>query len=184
MTVIGYARVSTKDQDLDGQVDQLTAAGSDRVYREHVSGIARSRPELVKALDYLRAGDTLAVTRLDRLGRSVKELHQISEQLHDCEVALVVLSQGIDTSTPGGRLFFTMLAAIAEFEHDLVVERTKDGLAAARARGRRGGRRPRLSAVQSKQVQTMYDSRDYTVQQIADAFKVSRQTVYRTITTR
>jgi DNA invertase Pin-like site-specific DNA recombinase len=130
-------------------------------------------------LTYLRAGDTLIITKLDRLGRSVKNLKAITDELAHRDVALRVLSQGIDTSTPGGRLFFHLLAAIAEFEHDLIVERTHDGLAAARARGRKGGRKPKMTPTRITQARAMYDAGELTVQQIADTLGVSRPTIYR-----
>ncbi len=123
----------------EAQTDALAAAGCDKTFTEHASGTLARRPALDEALSYLRAGDTLVVTKLDRLGRSVRNLKQIADDLQARQVGLRAVSQGIDTTTPGGRLFFHMLAAIAEFEHDLIVERTHDGLAAARARGRRAG---------------------------------------------
>ncbi len=146
VAVVGYARVSTRDQHPEAQTDALAAAGCDKRFTEHASGTLARRPALDEALSYLRAGDTLVVTKLDRLGRSVRNLKQIADDLQARQVGLRAVSQGIDTTTPGGRLFFHMLAAIAEFEHDLIVERTHDGLAAARARGRKGG--PRANTVQ------------------------------------
>jgi DNA invertase Pin-like site-specific DNA recombinase len=134
---------------------------------------------LEETLRYLREGDTLVVTKLDRLGRSVRNLKQVSDGLQARGVALRALSQGIDTTTSGGRLFFHMLAAIAEFEHDLIVERTRDGLAAARARGRNGGPKPKMTATRVKQARAMYDAGNYTVQEIADTFGVTRPTIYR-----
>jgi DNA invertase Pin-like site-specific DNA recombinase len=119
------------------------------------------------------------VTKLDRLGRSVRNLKQIADDLHARHVGLRALSQGIDTTTPGGRLFFHMLAAIAEFEHDLIVERTLDGLAAARARGRMGGPKFKMTPNKIAQARSMYDDGKHTVQQIADTFGVSRPTIYR-----
>ena len=139
MATIGYARVSTRDQNPDGQTDALEAAGCDKIFVEHASGTLAKRPALTEALGYLRESDSLVVTKLDRLGRSVRNLKQVADELQQRGVGLKALSQGIDTTTPGGRLFFHMLAAIAEFEHDLIVERARDGLAAARARGRKGG---------------------------------------------
>ena len=137
------------------------------------------RPALSEALRYLRSGDTLVVAKLDRLGRSVKNLKEISDELQNRGIGLKALSQGIDTTTPGGRLFFHMLAAIAEFEHDLIVERTQDGLAAARARGRKGGRRPKMTDNRINQARAMYEAHGHTVQEIAETFGVSRATIYR-----
>ena len=149
------------------------------MFVEHASGVLAKRPALDDALDYLRAGDTLVVTKLDRLGRSVRNLKEVVESLQQRDIGLKALSQGIDTTTPGGRLFFHMLAAIAEFEHDLIVERTQDGLAAARALGRKGGVRFKMTATKARQARAMYDEKSYTVQQIAETFGVSRGTIYR-----
>ena len=179
MASIGYARVSTREQNPDGQTDLLAAAGCEKVFVEHASGVLAKRPALDDALDYLRSGDTLVVTKLDRLGRSVRNLKEVVESLQQRGIGLKALSQGIDTTTPGGRLFFHMLAAIAEFEHDLIVERTQDGLAAARARGRKGGGRFKMTATKARQARAMYDEKSYTVQQIAERFGVSRGTIYR-----
>lgn len=180
MTLIGYARVSTNDQNPDAQEDALLAHGCDKVFTDKASGILADRPALGTMLGYLRPGDTLVVTKLDRLGRSVKHLTELAEQLRDRDIGLIALSQGIDTTTPGGRLFFHMLAAIAEFEHDLVVERTKDGLAAARARGRKGGPKAKVSPLMAEQIRLMYRTKKgATVQDVADAFGISRATVYR-----
>ncbi|MBS3182399.1 recombinase family protein [Leucobacter manosquensis] len=179
MALIGYVRVSTRDQNPDAQTDMLSAAGCEELFVDHASGKLAKRPALTEALRYLRNGDTLVVTKLDRLGRSVKNLKEISDGLQNRGIGLKALSQGIDTTTPGGRLFFHMLAAIAEFEHDLIVERTQDGLAAARARGRKGGRRPKMTDNRIKQARAMYDAGDHTVQEVADTFGVSRATIYR-----
>ncbi|WP_394253552.1 recombinase family protein [Arthrobacter pityocampae] len=179
MAAVGYARVSTRDQNLDGQTDALKEAGCEKVFIEHASGVLAKRPALDDALEYLRAGDTLVVTKLDRLGRSVRNLKEVADGLQRRGIGLKALSQGIDTTTPGGRLFFHMLAAIAEFEHDLIVERTKDGLAAARARGRTGGGRVKLTPNRARQARAMYEEKTYTVQQIAETFGVSRGTIYR-----
>jgi DNA invertase Pin-like site-specific DNA recombinase len=179
MASVGYSRVSTREQNLDAQTDALEAAACEKVFVEHASGVLAKRPALDDALDYLRDGDTLVVTKLDRLGRSVRNLKEVADGLERRGVGLKALSQGIDTTTPGGRLFFHMLAAIAEFEHDLIVERTKDGLAAARARGRKGGGRSKMTATKARQARAMYDEKTYTVKQIAETFGVSRGTIYR-----
>ncbi|HXZ74010.1 MAG TPA: recombinase family protein [Streptosporangiaceae bacterium] len=182
MPLIGYARVSTSDQHSHAQTDALHAAGCQKVFTDKASGTLAHRPQLDQALSYLRAGDTLVITKLDRLGRSVRNLKQVADDLNSRGVGLLALHQGIDTTTPGGRLFFHMLAAIAEFEHDLIVERTHDGLAAARTRGRHGGRKAKMTPTRVEQARQMYDSRRYTVQQIADAFGVTRPTIYRHLT--
>jgi DNA invertase Pin-like site-specific DNA recombinase len=183
---VGYGRVSTRDQNPDGQRDALLAAGCDEILIDKASGKLASRPQLDKALLIAaRAGDQLVITKLDRLGRSLEHLIALSTQLQTRRVDLVVLDQGIDTSTAVGRMFFQILGAISEFEHALMSERTRDGLAAARARGRTGGQKPRLTARQAKIAQEMYDElgddgrRAHTVQQIADEFGVTRPTIYR-----
>jgi len=177
--LIGYARVSTRDQHPEAQTDALSAAGCEKVFVGHASGTLAQRTALEQALGYLRAGDTLVITKLDRLGRSVRNLKALADELQTRQVGLRALSQGIDTTTPGGRLFFHMLAAIAEFEHDLIVERTVDGLAAARARGRGGGPKFKMTPTRIAQARSMYDAGQHTVQQIADTFGVSRPTIYR-----
>lgn len=179
MAMIGYARVSTRDQHPEAQHDALRAAGCERVFTEHASGTLARRPALDDALAFLRPGDTLVITKLDRLGRSVANLKALSDDLQSRGVDLKAFAQGIDTTTPGGRLFFHMLAAIAEFEHDLILERTHDGLAAARARGRKGGRRPTMTRTRVAQARAMYDTREHTVQTIAETFGVTRATIYR-----
>jgi DNA invertase Pin-like site-specific DNA recombinase len=183
---IGYGRVSTRDQHPQAQHDALTAAGCEQIFTDKASGKLASRPELDKALlSASRAGDQLVVTKLDRLGRSLEHLIQLSRELERRGVDLVVLDQGIDTSTALGRMFFHILGAIAEFEHALMSERTRDGLAAARARGRTGGQKPKLGPRQVALARQMYDERDgggrrrYTVAQIAAEFGVTRPTIYR-----
>jgi DNA invertase Pin-like site-specific DNA recombinase len=179
--LIGYARVSTLDQNPEGQFDQLEAAGVDRryVFVDRVSGTLASRPEFDTAMKTIREGDVLVCTKLDRLARSVKHLVQIAEDLKKVGAHLRVLDQAIDTSTATGRMLFHMLAAIAEFEHELVVERTHAGLAAARARGRKGGRRPKMTPQKLATARQMYDSKQHTMAVIADTVGVSRATLYR-----
>jgi DNA invertase Pin-like site-specific DNA recombinase len=183
---IGYGRVSTRDQHPESQRDALDAAGCDEVFIDKASGKLARRPELDKALlSANRKGDQLVVTKLDRLGRSLEHLIELSKDLQKRGVDLVVLDQGIDTSTALGRMFFHILGAIAEFEHALMSERTMDGLAAARARGRTGGQKPKLGPRQVKLAWQMYDEknedgkRKFTVQQIANEFGVTRPTIYR-----
>ena len=147
---IGYGRVSTRDQNPDAQHDALTAAGCEQIFTDKASGTLGRRPELDKALLVAcRRGDQLVITKLDRLGRSLEHLIQLSRELERSGVDLVVLDQGIDTSTAVGRMFFHILGAIAEFEHALMSERTLDGLAAARARGNTGGQKPKLTPRQA-----------------------------------
>jgi len=181
MGTIGYARVSTAEQNADGQHDALTAAGCDRTFTEIASGKLARRPQLDAALDYARPGDVLVVTKLDRLGRSVAHLVELAADLGRRGLDLRVLHQGIDTTTPGGRLTFHILASIAEFERDLISERTREGLAAARARGRKGGRRPVLSAAKVEHARKLRDGGEHTKTQIADLVGCSRATLYRVL---
>jgi len=183
---IGYGRVSTRDQHPEAQHDALTAAGCEQVFLDRASGKLARRPELDNALLCAnRDGDQLVITKLDRLGRSLEHLIDLSNDLQGRGVDLVVLDQGIDTSTAVGRMFFQILGAIAEFEHALMSERTMDGLAAARARGRTGGQKPKLGPRQVKLARQMYEEagpdgkRKHTVAQIAAEFGVTRPTIYR-----
>lgn len=184
---IGYARVSTREQHPEAQADALDVAGCDRVFVDKITGKLAKRPELDKALMVLREGDQLVITKLDRLGRSLANLIELSKWLDEHGVDLIVLHQGIDTSTTIGRMFFHILGAIAEFEHELLSERTRDGLEAARARGRTGGQKPKLRPRQIALARSMYDEtggdgkRRYTVQQIAEEFGVTRPTIYRAL---
>jgi DNA invertase Pin-like site-specific DNA recombinase len=158
---IGYGRVSTRDQHPESQHDALAAAGCDHIFIDYASGKLAQRPELDKALlSANRVGDQLVITKLDRLGRSLEHLITLSQDLHFRGVDLVVLDQGIDTSSAVGRMFFQILGSIAEFEHALLSERTKDGLAAARARGRTGGRAPKLGPRQLQLARQMYEETD------------------------
>jgi len=178
-TLIGYARVSTTDQNAQLQVDALTAAGCERVFTDKALGSLASRPELDRMLDHLREGDVVVVWRLDRLGRSLKNLIALVEHLADRGVGFRSLSESIDTTTANGRLFFSVMRALAEFERDLIRERTMAGLAASRARGRVGGRPPKMTEDKVKVAREMYASREYTVEAIAKTLGASRKTVYR-----
>jgi DNA invertase Pin-like site-specific DNA recombinase len=176
----GYARVSTADQNPDHQIDALLRAGVDRasIHLDTASGAKTSRPKLDLVLQLLREGDTLKVTRLDRLSRSVLHLVTLGTDLRTRKIGLHVIEQGIDTDTIEGRAMFGMLSVLAELQRELIVANTMDGLASARARGRVGGRRRRLSEGQAALAQELYDARVKTVQQIADLFGVPRSTVY------
>ena len=143
--LIGYARVSTQDQNLDFQIDALTKAGCHRLFDDKMSGSRAERPGLAKALDMLREGDTLVVWKLDRLGRSVKNLVDLVGQLHKRNVQFKSLTDAIDTGTPSGRFFFHVMASLAEMERELIVERTRAGLDVARQLGRKGGRKPKMT---------------------------------------
>jgi DNA invertase Pin-like site-specific DNA recombinase len=169
-----------RNQHPDAQHDAIAASGCDEIFIDKASGKLASRLELHKALlSANRTGDQIVATELDRLGRSLEHLIELSKLLQTRDVDLVVLDQGIDTSTAVGRMFFQILGAIAEFEHALMSERTMNGLEAARARGRTGGQKPKLGPRQVQLAREMYDSGELTAQQIADEFGVTRPTIYR-----
>ena len=175
---IGYARVSTIDQNLDLQLDALTKAGCERIYQEHASGKNTDRPELERMLDALREGDEVVVFKLDRISRSVQDLESLSREFQELGVQFISLSEQIDTSTAMGKFFFHVMSAISELERDIIVERTKAGLAAARARGRKGGRKP-LDQKKIKQMLALYDSREVSISEICETIGVSKPTLYK-----
>ena len=179
--LLGYARVSTEDQTLNLQYDALHDAGiaNDNIYSEQVSGVATKRPELEHLKRALRPGDTLVIWKLDRLGRSVKDLISITDWLRDHDIELISLKDNIDTTTAVGKMVFHMLAAFAQFERDLISERTKAGLAAARARGHRGGRKPIITPNMLRAMEAMLDDPLTTMDEVATHFKVSRAAIYR-----
>jgi DNA invertase Pin-like site-specific DNA recombinase len=185
MARYGYARVSTRSQTDDSQLDALRAAGCERIWTDTASGRLARRLEWNKCLDYLRAGDELVITRLSRMARSVRHLTQIAALLAEREVDLVVLKQGIDTTTPAGRFLFHVIGAMDERLADLISEGTLEGLEAARARGRTGGCKPKLTTLQAGVARQMYDEkgtdgkRRYIIAEIAETFHVSRKTIYR-----
>jgi DNA invertase Pin-like site-specific DNA recombinase len=178
---IGYARVSTKDQSLDLQVDALRDAGCEQVFQEVASGTKTARPALDDLLSRLRAGDVLVIWKLDRLGRSLKHLVTLTAELMEREVGLVSLNDPIDTTTPQGRLVFNIFASLAEFERELIRERTQAGLKAARARGRKGGR-PKGLSKEAKQkamaAETLYREGELSVQAICDQLGITKPTLY------
>lgn len=177
--LVGYARVSTHDQNPEYQTDALHAAGVERLFEEQASGAQRDRPQLAAALDYMRAGDTLVVWRLDRLARSLKQLIETVQRLETAEINFKSLSEDIDTSTAGGRLVFHIFGALAEFEHSLIRTRTNAGLAAARARGRRGGRPAALTAADKKQATALMRDPDITMAEIAERLDCAVSTLHR-----
>ncbi|PZS12457.1 MAG: hypothetical protein DLM64_04845 [Solirubrobacterales bacterium] len=181
--LIGYARVSTVEQEPALQLDALQAAGCARVFSDRASGALVDRPELARAIDHLRAGDTLVVWKLDRLGRSLRHLIDTVTALAERDIGFRSLRESIDTTTPGGRLVFHVFGALAEFERELIRERTNAGLAAARARGRHGGRPAVMTAEKTTIARQMYDSREHTVAAIARLLGVSRASVYRSLAT-
>ena len=177
--IIGYARVSTDDQSLDSQTDALSAAGAEKVFADKISGSKRARPELDRLLEQLRDGDVVTVTKYDRLARSLKDLLEIVEAIRERGAGFRSLDEDIDTTTPAGRLVFHVFASIAQFERERISERTKEGLASARKRGRIGGRPPALSTAQRDEVRRMRDEEHRTVSEIARLFEVSERTVRR-----
>ncbi len=179
--ILGYARVSTLQQDEALQLDALTAAGAARIYTDRVSTRAERRPELDRLLERADAGDTIVVWRLDRLARSLTELIALVDEFGRRQVHLRSLGEQIDTGTAGGRLLFHLMASIAEFERDLIRERTMAGLHAARARGRTGGRPSALTEEKRALARELYESKKYEVSQIARTLGVSRSTVYRSL---
>ena len=181
MSRIGYARVSSTGQSLDVQVEKLTQANCDRIYKEKRSGrTTTGRPEFKKCSDYLREGDTLIVTRLDRLARSVVHLAQLAERFNREKIDLVVLDQNIDTSSSTGRLLFNMLASISEFENDLRQERLAEGIAKAKQNGVRFGRPPKLTEAGKQELHARHMA-GASARQLAREFKLGEATVYRAL---
>lgn len=176
---IGYARVSTDEQTTDPQIDALTAHGCETIYQEHRSGKNTDRPELENCLKALRAGDSLTVWRLDRLGRNLADLVRIVNDLEARGVGFVSLTEQINTASPSGKLVFHLFASLAEFERNLIRERTQAGLASARARGRVGGRPSKLTGKDLIMAQALMADKTNDVGEIAKRFGVNRSTLYR-----
>jgi DNA invertase Pin-like site-specific DNA recombinase len=176
--LIGYARVSTDDQNLDLQKDALTRAGCERILEDQQSGSKAERPGLQTALDYARKGDTLVVWRLDRLSRSLKDLIEMVTQLESRGIGLKSLHESLDTSSSSGKLIFHIFGALAEFERNLIRERTQAGLQAARARGRKGGRPKSLDADKRALAVQLYEDKNHTVKQICQMMGISKPTLY------
>lgn len=178
---IGYARVSTEEQNLDRQLDILKQAGCDRIYEEKVSGIKKNRPELNKMLDQIRTGDVIIISDLTRLSRSVKDLFSLVEQIEEKGANIKSIKESwVDTTTAQGKLMFTIFAGISQFERDLISQRTIEGLNAARARGKKGGR-PKTNEKEIKLAVKMYNSKNYSISEITKATGVSKTTLYRYI---
>lgn len=177
--ILGYARVSTDDQLLDAQQDALTAAGAERIFSDKITGSSRLRPELDRMIEQLRDGDVVVVTKYDRLSRSLKDLLEIVEAVRAQGAGFRSLAEDIDTTTPAGRLVFHVFASIAQFERERISERTREGLEAARKRGRVGGRPPALSPAQKIEVQRMRDGEMRPLTEIAQLFRVSVKTIQR-----
>jgi DNA invertase Pin-like site-specific DNA recombinase len=178
---IGYARVSTQDQNLDLQNDALKAAGCENIYTDKMSGAKTERPGLEKIMSFIRKGDTLVVWKLDRLGRSLKHLIQVMNQLEERGIYFKSVQESLDTSTPGGKLIFHVFGALAEFERDIIRERTLAGLAAARARGRVGGRPRKLSKKQVEMAKNLMKDISIPIAEICKTLGVSKATLYRYI---
>ena len=177
--LIGYARVSTHEQNLEPQTDALKQAGCQHIFKETISGAKKERPGLHHALEYAREGDTLLVWRLDRLGRSLKDLIETVSGLEKRGVGFRSLQESIDTTTSGGRLIFHVFGALAEFERNLIRERTYAGLAAARARGRTGGRPKKLETHQVELGRKLYDEKHHSVKEICHILGISKPTLYK-----
>jgi DNA invertase Pin-like site-specific DNA recombinase len=177
--LVGYARVSTEDQNLNLQTDALQQAGCEKLFHDEMSGAKAERPGLQEALDFMRSGDTLVVWRLDRLGRSLKDLIQKVEDLKQRNIGFRSLHESLDTTSPGGKFQFHVFSALAEFERDLIRERTMAGLRAARARGRTGGRRRVMTAEKVKMASRLMQDASVSVDEICRTLQVSRATLYR-----
>ena len=178
--IFGYARVSTEAQNLDRQLDALRKYGVDVIYNEKMTGTKRDRPELTKLLDRISEGDTVVIESLSRLGRSTKDLIDLTELFEKKGVHLVSLKESIDTSTSTGKLLFTLMSAIAQFERDVIADRTREGLRSARARGRKGGR-PKTDAESVKKAVKLYNTQQYTIKEIEEMTGVKKSTLYRNL---
>lgn len=179
--ILGYAPVSTKDQLLDGQRDALAATGAERIFADTITGTARTRPELDRLLTELRPRDVVTVTKYDRMARSLPDLLGIVETIRGKGAWFRSLGEDIDTTSPAGRLTFHIFATIAQFERERIVEQTKEGLEAARKRGRVGGRPPALSPAQKVEVKRMRDVEMRPIPEIAALFKISDKTIRRVV---
>lgn len=176
---VGYARVSTHEQNLDLQEDALEKAGCEKIFTDKVSSVASARPGIEEALSFLREGDTLVVWRLDRLGRSLRHLIDLVGTLQERKIGFQSLQESIDTAHSGGKLIFHMFGALAEFERQLITERTRAGLSAARARGRKGGRPKALNKQEIELAVRLYNERKNSIMEICQIFKISKPTLYK-----
>ena len=177
--LIGYCRVSTADQNLSLQKDELEKFGCSKIYEDVASGAKSARVGLEAAIDFAREGDTLVIWKLDRLGRSLRDLIEIVNRLEQSGVSFVCITQNIDTRTLGGKLFFHIFGALAEYERELIRERTKAGLTAARARGRKGGRKPAMNEEQIEQARAMMDNPKLKIKSIIKTLGISKATLYK-----
>jgi DNA invertase Pin-like site-specific DNA recombinase len=178
---IGYARVSTNDQNLDLQTNALEKDGCSKIFSDKATGKNTQRAGLQEALEYLRKGDVLVIWKLDRLGRSLKDLIQIVTDLEKKEIGFRSLTESMDTTSPSGKLVFHIFASLAEFERNVNLERTKAGLSAARARGKFGGRKKKLTVTQIAAVKTLYHSKETPIGSICNDYNIARSTLYKYI---
>lgn len=174
----GYGRVSKMEQNLDLQIDALKKYGVDEIFMDKMSGARQDRPQFEEMMKYLREGDQVIVYKLDRISRSTKHLIELSEEFERMGVDFISINEKIDTTTPMGKLFYRLMASLAEFERDLIIERTKAGLEAARARGRVGGR-PKIEEEKLDYALHLYQQKKFTVKEICEKTGVSRSTLYR-----
>jgi DNA invertase Pin-like site-specific DNA recombinase len=178
--VIGYARVSTQEQCLDRQTDAINKSGAERIYTEKMSGVKSCRPELDKVREIARQGDTLIIESLSRLGRSTKDLLALLDEFQSKGVKVISLKENVDSTTPTGKLLTTVLSAISQFERDVIVQRTSEGLQAARARGRKGGR-PKANPKSLEKAVKLYNSQTHSIREIVTITKISQATLYRAL---
>lgn len=182
--IFGYARVSTEEQNLNRQLDQLKEAGAEKIYKEKITGTKKDRPELKKLLDYAREGDTIIITDLTRISRSTKDLISLVEELGARGINIKSLKESwLDTTTAQGKLMFTIMAGLSQFERDLISERTKEGLKSARARGKQGGR-PRVDKRNIERALMLYDLGNVSIADICSMCKISKNTLYNYIRAR
>ena len=178
--IYGYARVSTVDQNLDRQIDALKKYGVDILFCEKMSGTKKNRPELNRMLGTVKSGDTIVIESLSRLGRSVKNLAELIEFFNENNIRLVSLKETLDTTTSTGKLLFTILASLSQFERDVLAERTIEGLTAARARGRCGGR-PKANEKSLEKAIALYNTNQYSISEVTDLTGISKSTLYRAL---
>lgn len=178
--IFGYARVSTEAQNLDRQLDALKKYGVDVIYNEKMTGTKKDRPELTKLLERITKGDTIVIESLSRLGRSTKDLIELTELFKSKGVRLVSLKEAVDTDSSTGKLLFTLMSAIAQFERDTIADRTREGLRSARARGRTGGR-PKADPDNIKRAVKLYNTQQYSIKEIEELTGVKKSTLYRNI---
>jgi DNA invertase Pin-like site-specific DNA recombinase len=180
--IFGYARVSTIEQNLDRQIDQLKGAGAEEIIQEKITGTKADRPQLNRLFDKLRKGDTILIADLTRLSRSTKDLFSLVEQIEKKGANIKSLKEcWLDTTTPQGKLMFTFMAGISQFERDLISQRTREGLESARTRGKVGGRKPKLDDNKKKTVYDLYQQKKLTVLEICDMFNITKPTLYKIV---